>query len=145
MTKKFLFHYPPHSLFLFILFILFTFLYNPQSLAKDDLKFDHQRGHSVLYIAVKQRFYILGGYLKKNCEYYDINEDTCIEIAPVNDKMKCYASGCLCNDKFIYLIGGSKSQENFLEELDIDGNNEWKVIDIKNQLVWEPKESSFTY
>ena len=37
MTKKFLFHYPPHSLFLFI---LFTFLYNPQSLAKDDLKFD---------------------------------------------------------------------------------------------------------
>ena len=74
---------------------------------KVDLKFEHVY-HSVLYVAVKQRVYVLVGYEQRDCEYYDINADSCIEIAPVNDQMKCMASACLFNDKFIYLISGHK-------------------------------------
>ena len=95
------------------------------------LKFGHSTGHCALYISVRQQIYVIAGDEQQNCEYYDINTDSCTEIAPVNDKGKYNASACLFNDKFIYLIGG-RNQNNFLEKLGIDGNNEWIVVDIKN-------------
>ncbi len=64
----------------------------------------------------------MGGSSQNNCEYYDINEDKCTGISPVNDKFKYFASACLLDNKFIYVIGGDKDdQNNLLERYMIDG------------------------
>ena len=72
------------------------------------MKFEHISGHCALYVAAKQRIYVLAGRDQNNCEFYDLIADSCSEIASVNDKWKDWASACLFNDKFIYLVGGNK-------------------------------------
>ena len=75
-----------------------------------------------LHFLLEKSLPTAAGYDQKQCEYYDINEDTCTEIPPVNDKQKYHASSCLLNNKYIYLIGGDKyDQNNFLERYMIDG------------------------
>ena len=76
--------------------------------------------HCVCYVPTKHCVYVIAGY-NKDCEYYDVKENTCTQIAPVNDKEKWSVSCCLLNDKYIYVIGGY-DQNNKLERYDIDGN-----------------------
>ena len=81
----------------------------------------------------------------QQCEYYDIDKDEWVEIAPLIDRQKIQASCCLFQDKYIYVIGGHYYyQESQLDRYNIQ-DNQWQSCDFIKKNDWIPALNSLTY
>ena len=81
------------------------------------MKFTNYRhqSHCLLYSDKYKTIFVLSGHNQKKCEYAKINEKGCIteweELLPLKEPREdCL--GFLFNEKYIFLIGGKKYEEN---------------------------------
>jgi len=73
-------------------------------------------GAAVTYESSQDKIYVMGGYDRDSCEYYDVNSDCWIQFASLNMK-KSGSTASILDNRIIYLFGG-ENNENYLDTIE---------------------------